>query len=285
MGPSVRGLWAIVFCAILWSTSGLFIKIIDWNPMIIAGARSFIAFLFILAVRRLRPLPPPPRGTSRWPVFMAAFFYAATMILFVIANKMTASANVILLQYIAPVWAAFLGWIIAKERPQSEHWVAMGAIAVGLYVFFKNGLSGGSNLGNGIAVLSGITFGAYSVFMRLQKRGRPEDSVLLSHLFTALVCFPFLFVVPPTPTTLSIGAILALGILQIGLASLLFAYGIRRITAVQAMLTAVVEPVLNPVWVFMVTGEKPSSSAFLGGSIILTAVIASSIIGARKQNA
>ena len=252
--------------------------------MIIAGARSFIAFLFILAVRRLHPIPPP-RGTRAFPMFMAAFFYAATMILFVIANKMTASANVILLQYIAPVWAAFLGWIIAKERPRSEHWVAMGAIAVGLYVFFKNGLSGGSNLGNGIAVISGVTFGAYSVFMRLQKKGRPEDSVLLAHLFTALICFPFLFVVPPIPTAPSIGAILALGILQIGVASLLFAYAIRRITAVQAMLTAVVEPVLNPLWVFVVTGEKPSPSALLGGSIILAAVIASSIIGARRQAA
>ncbi len=282
MNQNAKGLWAIVLCAVLWSTSGLFIKIIDWNPLVIAGARSLIAALFILAVRLLDRRPAPAGKSRRLYVVLGALAYGATMILFVIANKLTASANVILLQYIAPVWAALLGWAVAKEKPRSEHWGALGAVAVGLVLFFKDGLAQGSLLGNSVAVLSGVTFAAYSVFMRLQKDGRPEDSILLSHILTAAVCLPFFFMAPPALSTLSVVSILALGIAQIGVASLLFAYGIRRVSAVQAMLTAVVEPVLNPVWVFVVTAETPSPSALAGGAVILAAVVASSVIGSRR---
>jgi drug/metabolite transporter (DMT)-like permease len=76
-----------------------------------------------------------------------------------------------------------------------------------------------------------------------------------------------------------------MGIIQIGLASTFFAYGIRRISAIQAMLTAMIEPILNPVWVLIVTGEKPSASALAGGSIIVAAVVISSLIGWRRDTA
>jgi len=181
----------------------------------------------------------------------------ATMILFVLANKLTSSANVILLQYIAPVWAALLGWAIAKEKPRREHWLALAAVAVGLVIFFKDSLPMGSGagatrgtnpslLGNIIAVISGITFALYSVFMRMEREGRPEDTILFAHLGTALFCLPFFFLYPPVVTPVALGSILGLGVFQIGIASLLFAYGIRRVTAVQSMLTAVVEPVIEP---------------------------------------
>jgi len=289
MNEKSKGLLAIGLCAVLWSTSGLFIKIIPWHPMVIAGGRSLIAVLFMVSLRAREagarhkaPRPPLAPVRRRW-VILAGLSYAATMILFVIANKMTASANVILLQYIAPVWAALFGWAIAKEKPGAEHWIALAAVALGLYLFFKDGLGGGSALGNAVAVLSGITFALYSVFMRLQKAGRPEDAIILAHLISTAVCLPFFFSARPTLTLGSTAAILALGIVQIGIASLLFAYAIRRITAVQTMLTAMVEPVLNPVWVFLVTGEIPGASVLTGGAVILGAVLMSSIVGIRRR--
>lgn len=281
MKENSKGLTAIVICAILWSSSGLFIKIIDWNPMAIAGIRSFIAFLFMLFVRQSKRRKNTARSKP-FPFVMGGVSYAATMVLFVIANKLTASANVILLQYTAPVWAALLGWLIAKEKPRLEHWGALLAVSVGLMLFFKDGLTQGSMLGNAIAVLSGICFGAYSVFMRLQKDGNTEDSIILSHAIAFMFCLPFIVANPPKFDTVSAFSILALGLVQIGLASLFFAYGIRRVSAVQAMLTAVVEPVLNPVWVFVVTAETPGASALAGGAVILTAVIASSLLGIRR---
>jgi drug/metabolite transporter (DMT)-like permease len=209
--------------------------------------------------------------------------YAATMLCFVSANKLTASANVILLQYGAPVWAALLGWVFAKEKPHWEHWFALVLVMGGLFLFFKDGLSGGSLLGNGIAVLSGIFFGAQSVALRMQKEGNPMDSMIAAHIICTAASIPFIFIAFPVITGKSLGAVLFMGFIQIGLASFLFSYGIKRISAIQAMLTAMIEPVLNPVWVFAATGEKPSSSALFGGSIIISAVLISSIIGKRRE--
>jgi drug/metabolite transporter (DMT)-like permease len=156
-------------------------------------------------------------------------------------------------------------------------------VLIGLLLFFKDGLAGGSFWGDCIAVLSGIAFGLHSVFMRLQKDGNPRDALIMSHWITAAACIPFLFTAPPEFNLPNCLAIVFMGIIQIGAASLLFSYGIRRVRAVQAMLTAVVEPVLNPLWVLAVTGEKPGIPALLGGGVILTAVIASSLIGKKRE--
>ncbi|MCX7655636.1 MAG: DMT family transporter [Treponemataceae bacterium] len=284
----LKGFLAIALCAFLWSTSGLLIKLIPWHPMIIAGGRSFIAFFFILLNLR-RSSPPLDSAESKEEegsssplhrsFFWAGLFYGLTMILFVIANKLTASANVILLQYSAPIWAAIFGWKLAHEPPRWEHGIALILVMAGLILFFKEGFGGGSPLGDLLALLSGICFALYSVYMRLQRKGKPEYSLLLSHAMTALAGFPFLFLVPPSMTGLSIVALSALGIFQIGIASLLFAYGIRRVTALQAMLTAMIEPVFNPLWVFLGTGEVPGTGALAGGPLILVAVIGSAMVG------
>jgi drug/metabolite transporter (DMT)-like permease len=277
-----RGQGAIFLCAVLWSTSGLFIKLLDWHPVIIAGGRSFIAALFLLAMRLILPRR---KGVKNNPLLTLAggLGYGLTMILFVIANKLTASANAILLQYSAPVWAALLGWALAGEKPRGEHWGALIMVLAGLLLFFREGMSGGSLTGDLIALLSGITFGANSVFMRMQKDGDPADAMLLAHIITAAFGVSFIPQYPPVLTGNSIMAILFMGLFQIGLASFLFAYGIRRISAIQAMLTATIEPILNPVWVLLITGERPSLSAVLGGGIIVAAVIISSVIGKRRE--
>jgi drug/metabolite transporter (DMT)-like permease len=284
------GQGAIFCCALLWSTSGLFIKLVDWHPLLIAGSRSFLAALVLLAVRIFRSSRSKSHGriarpvAGRFPFYMiaAGVAYAVTMIAFVVANKHTASANAILLQYSAPIWAALLGWVIARERPHWEHWGALVCMTGGMLLFFKDGLAGGGVFGDSLAVFSGITFGAHSAFMRMIKEGDPADAMLLSHIFTALFSIPFFFLYPPVVTSGAVLAIVFMGIIQIGIASLLFAYGIKRVTAVAAMLTATIEPVMNPVWVLLVTGERPAVSALIGGGIIIAAVAASSLVGWRR---
>jgi drug/metabolite transporter (DMT)-like permease len=291
MSRTTKGLWSIVACATLWSMGGLFIKMVQWHPMIIAGGRGLVAALFMLAIRlfRSKSVPfaviSPASRKSPGALWGAAAMNAATMLIFVAANKLTTAANVILLQYSAPIYAALFGWALAREKPKTEHWLALAALAVGLYVFFKDGISGGGFVGDMLALVSGVTFALYSVFMRMQKDGNPEDSILLSYLISAVVGLPFAFVAPPEFTATAVSGVLILGVFQIGVASLFFAYGIRRITAVQSMLAAVVEPVLNPVWVFLATGEQPAASAFAGGAIILTAVTGSSVASARRDRA
>ena len=270
------GQGAVFLCAVLWSTSGLFIKLIDWHPVVIAGMRSLTAVLFMTAVRFLSP------GRRREPfnlryLWGGGIAYSATMLSFCIANKLTTSANAILIQHSAPVWAAILGWTLAKEKPRPVNWISLAMVMGGLCLFFKDGLGGGSFNGNMVALFSGICFAANSVFLRIQKKGNPADSMLLAHILTAAASIPFLFTHPPSFTINTAAAILFMGIVQIGLASILFAYGIQRIIAVKAMLTTAVEPVLNPVWVFLIIGEKPAVTAVAGGLIIITAVLVSAI--------
>jgi drug/metabolite transporter (DMT)-like permease len=283
-----RGAWlgqgAVLCCAILWSTSGLFIKLLDWHPLLIAGGRSAIAALFLFVVRRVRAGAVRPSASRPWIILAGSLAYAAAMISFVWANKLTAPANAILLQYTAPVWAALLGWRLIGEKPRWFHWTALALVSGGLFIFFREDLRGGAlgknALGDLTALGSGLAFGVHSVFLRMQRRGNPADSLLGAHLICAAAAAPFFFLFPPRMGVQSAGILGFMGLFQAGLASQLFALGIKRVQAMQALLTAMIEPVLNPLWVFIFTGERPSSTALAGGVVIILAVLFSSILGA-----
>ncbi len=265
--------------AFLWSIAGLFIKIIDWNPLTIAGSRSLLASLVILLYLRR------PRINFSFPQLAAAFANTATMILFVTANKTTTSANAIILQYIAPVTTAFIGAVLLKERARLEHWLAILLVTAGIILMFFDKLGAGRMSGNIIALCSGITFSFYFVFMRMQKDGSPLESILLSHWLTAAIGILWTALLPyPTVTAKALAAIAVLGFIQIGLSAILFAAAIKRVSAISANLIAVIEPVFNPIWVFIALGEAPGLRAVIGGAIILAAVTGASVVSARRLN-
>jgi drug/metabolite transporter (DMT)-like permease len=274
----IVGILAMVATASLWSIAGLFIKMIDWNPFFIAGLRSFIAsFIIIIYLRK-------PKLHLSFPQVAAAVANATTMLLFVIANKTTTAANAILLQYIAPVFTAFIGAVILNEKTRIEHWISIVFVAAGIMIMFGDKLGGGYLFGDIIALISALTFSLYFVFMRMQKEGSPLESNLLSHWIAAGVCLILsLFLPAPQFTQKSIAAILVLGIIQIGIPSILIAFAIKRISAVSANLIAVIEPVLNPVWVFLILGESPGINTVIGGAVIIFAVTGVSIISAQRS--
>ena len=281
----MAGYVSVLAAAVFWSTSGLCIKLLPWHPVVITGLRSLIAAGFILIVRLL--FPPPKEAKNRpFPLWAGAVSYALTMLTFVIANKLTTSANAILLQYSAPVWAAIFGWFLVKEKPRWEHWAALVLIGAGLFLFFagSGGLGAGALLGDGLALFSGMLFGAQSVFLRMLKDDNPSDAMFIAHLLCAAVSVPFIIMYPPFLSAVSVSTIIYMGIIQLGLASLLFAYGLKKISAVQAMLTAVLEAVLNPLWVLLINGEKPALSALAGGLMIIIAVVFSSLVGRRRES-
>jgi drug/metabolite transporter (DMT)-like permease len=272
------GILAMAFTAFLWSIAGLFIKVIDWHPFAIAAARSLVASLVVLAWLRR------PRFHWSFPQLGAALAQAATMLLFVAANKTTTAANAILLQYVGPVFTAFLGAWLLKERARWEHWAAFAFVAAGMVMLFTDKLGGGRLLGNVLGALAGITFSFCYVFLRMQKDASPLESMLLAHWLTAAIGLGVSFFLPaPHLTWKAAGAIAMLGVFQVGVAAILFSYAIKRVTAVSANLVAVIEPVFNPLWVFLALGERPGPIAIAGGAIIIAAVTGASLINARRQ--
>ena len=272
------GVWAMVATAFLWSIAGLFIKVIDWNPFAIAGMRSLISSLVVLAWLRRPRFHWSPAQVG------AALTQAATMLLFVAANKTTTAANAILLQYVGPVFTAVFGAWLLKERARLEHWVAFAFVGAGMVLLFMDKLGGGRLLGNVLALLSGLVFSFYYIFMRMQKDGSPLESILLAHWLTAAIGLGVALFLPlPVFTWKAAGAIAMLGLFQVGLAAILFSAAIKRVTAVSANLIAVIEPVFNPVWVFLALGERPGVNAIIGGAIIIAAVTGASVISARRM--
>jgi drug/metabolite transporter (DMT)-like permease len=268
---------AMVATAFLWSIAGLFIKVIDWNPFAIAAARSLVSSLVVLAWLRRPRIHWSPAQVG------AALAQTATMLLFVAANKTTTAANAILLQYIGPVFTAIIGAWMLKERARWEHWLAFVFVAGGMVLLFMDKIGGGRLLGNVLALCSGLTFSFCYVLLRMQKDASPLESMLLAHWFTAAIGLAVALFLPcPVFTWKAVGAIAMLGIFQVGLAAILFAAAIKRITAVTANLIAVIEPVFNPVWVFLALGERPGINAIIGGAIIIAAVTGASIVSARR---
>ena len=272
------GILAMAGTAFLWSIAGLFIKVVDWNPIAIAGSRSLIASAVIFLYLK------HPKIHLSFAQVAAAVANAATMLLFVSANKTTTATNAIVLQYFAPVSTVFISALLLKERARAEHLVALPLVAGGMILMFLDELGGGKWLGNFLAFMSAITFSFYFVFMRMQKDGSPLESILLSHWLTAAICMLLSFFLPwPQVTSKALAAIAVLGIVQIGLSAILLSIAIKRVTAVQANLIAVIEPVFNPLWVFLAIGEAPGTHALIGGCIIISAVTAASIITARRR--
>ncbi len=274
----LTGVFAMVGTASLWSLGGLLIKLIDWQPFAIAGMRSFIASLVILAFIK------KPVFHFSFAQVAAAVSYAVTMILFVIANKTTTAANAVLLQYIAPALTAFIAAAILKERTRVEHWISIFFVAAGMIIMFMDELGTGQMTGNILALCSAFTFSLYFVFLRMQKEGSPFESNILAHWITAGICLAVsLFLPTPVLTSKSASAMLVLGTVQMGIPSILIAIGIKRISALSAIIIAVIEPVFNPVWVFFIIGEFPGWHTVIGGIVIVFAVTSVSLISAKRS--
>ncbi len=264
----------LVAASFLWSLGGFFIKWVQWNPVAIAGTRSAISAMLIWGVLG------KPKFTWSKEQILCAVFYAGTVISFVVANKLTTAANAILLQYTAPIYVAVFGFIILKEKTTKLDWSIIGMIVAGMVLFFMDDIEVKSILGNIIAIISGITFAAVVLLMRKQKNESPLESILLGNILTAIIGVPFMFQSVPSSSSW-IGLIL-LGTIQLGLPYILYAKAIKSVTALEAVLIPVIEPIVNPIWVFLLLGEVPGRWSILGGIIVLIAVTLRCMIGIIK---
>lgn len=267
--PRKKATLYLVVSALLWSLGGVFTKLINWNPIAIAGMRSAITALLILIYMK-----KPKFNWSKVQV-IGAISYATTVITFIVANKMTTGANAILLQYTAPIYVALFGTFFVKERTTKVDWLTIGAVFIGMVLFFIGDIDTRSMWGNFWAVVSGISFAGVAITLRMQKDGSPLESVLLGNIVTAIIGIPFMFQSMPTPMSW-VGLVL-MGTVQLGFPYILYTKAIKSVSALEATLIPVIEPIINPVWTFLIVGEVPGKWAVVGGIVVIGAVTARSL--------
>ena len=269
-----RGPLLIALTAFLWSFGGVLIKLVPWDAMTIIGVRAALGSIVIIIYMR------KPRISFKPSVILGALCMSGTTMLFVFANKLTTAANAIMLQYTAPVFVIILSAILWKKLPKRLDVVAVLAVFGGIALFFIDQLRSTAILGNILAVLSGLAFAGVFLVNQMPD-SRPEESVLLSMIINTVAALPFI-VQNVTFEPVAWVSIALLGFFQIGLAYVLFSIGIKHTPPVTASLIASIEPILNPIWVVMATGESPGAWAIAGGVIVVLVVAGYSFVMSKR---
>jgi len=265
------GVLMLVAAALLWSLNGLLIKTLGTEGVggcTIASGRSLIAAAFLLpvAMRRWKPI-----AEKRW-VLATILAFTGMTISFVLATTLTTAANAIILQYTAPAWVFIFSPLILRESASLRQWVALAGAMVGVAIIFFWQYTTEA-LGLTIALTSGLVFGTQSVLFR---RVRALDPVVLAFVTCAgsglVLLGPALLVDGPLPAGRPLLLLALMGVIQFGLPYVLYSAGVARVRVQEAILIVMLEPVLNPVWVWLGPGETPSAGTILGGAIILASV-------------
>lgn len=266
-----KGLLAVVLTAILWSTGGLFIKLITLDAMQLSFFRCLIAAIVFAVVFRKKAFKA--NGLT----FVNAFFYAVVLITFVMATKTTTAANAIFLQSTAPIYVFIFEPVINKTSYRRIDVITILVCFTGMTLFFMGEISPGHLEGNIIALISGLAFASFFLGMKKNKPEFQLSSIFYGNVMVAVFCIPFLFSLQSLSFS-DIWMVTFLGVFQIGLAYAIFTYGLKRVFAIEASLISLIEPVLNPIWVYIGYGEIPSFMAIIGGIIIISAISSRTVI-------
>jgi drug/metabolite transporter (DMT)-like permease len=266
-----KGILYVFTAALLWSSGGLFIKLISFNAMQLSFFRCLIAAITFALIFKKRTLIFNKLS------IINSFIYAIVLITFVIATKTTTAANAIFLQATAPIYVLIFEPLLNKTRYERINIITVGVCIIGMILFFVGKLEPGHLEGNLVALISGITFAALFLGMKQNDQKYQQSSIFWGNILVALICFPFLSSLEVINFS-DLWMVSFLGVFQIALAYAFFASGLKRIYAVEASIISMIEPVLNPVWVFIGYGETPSVTAIIGGIIILCAILVRSLI-------
>lgn len=269
----------VLAAAVIWSTGGLFIKWTTLSGLELSFGRSFLAAITVAIFTRREGF-----GLNRI-TLIASVLYAALLLLFVLATKETTAANAIFLQYTAPLYVLVLEPIFYKEKFRQRDLITVIFCVIGMSLFFVAKLRPQDVTGNLLALASGVCFASYFLLLR-HPRARDVNrasSVIYGNLLVVLIAAPAGLQALSHITLHDTLSVVYLGVVQIGIAYTLFTLGMSRgIRSLDAGIVGYIEPVLNPVWVFLVIGERPSKWALIGGAIIVGAVVMHTTLKARE---
>src|SRR5678815_5349157 len=269
----------VLAAALLWSTGGLFIKWTTIGGLELSFWRSLFAIFTVAFFTRREGF-----GINRLTA-VASFLYAVLLILFVLATKTTTAANAIFLQYTAPVYLLILEPIVYKEKFRSRDLITVLVCLGGMALFFVGQLRPQDIEGNVMALASGLCFAFYFLLLR-HPRAREVNrasSVIYGNLLAVIALAWW-----GLPALLNLNgqnllSVTYLGVVQLGISYVLFTKGMAHgVRSLDAGIICYIEPVLNPVWVFLVLRERPARFALLGGAVIVTAVIVHILLDARS---
>jgi len=266
-----KGISFVFIAGLLWSTGGLFIKLISLTAMQLAFFRCTIAAITFGIIFRKRIL------LLNKLALVNSVFYAGILITFVIATKTTTAANAIFLQSTAPIYVLIFEPIFNKTKYERINIITVAVCMVGMLLFFVSKIEPGHLEGNIIALFSGLSFAAFFLGMKKNDSKFQHSSIFYGNILVAIISIPFLFSLE-TLTTSDLWMVTFLGVFQIAIAYAFFSAGLKRIYAVEASIISMIEPVLNPVWVIIGYGEVPSITAIIGGLIILVSIVTRSLI-------
>jgi drug/metabolite transporter (DMT)-like permease len=266
----------VLAAAALFSSGGAAIKAASLTAWQVASLRSAVAALTLFLLMPEARRKPTPRA------LLVGASYAATMVLFVLSNKLTTAASAIFLQSAAPLYVLLLSPWLLEERIRKVDLAYMGVLALGLGAFFVgldpvSATAPNPGLGNVLATLSGVSWALTIMGLRALGRGGTDwgpSSALWGNVIAFLGCLPLALPVAGRPVDwLVIGY---LGVFQIGVAYMFLLHGLRHVPALEASLLLLLEPVLNPIWAWLAHGERPGGWSIVGGILILAATVVKS---------
>ena len=280
----IRNRLLLFAAALLFSTGGAAIKAATLTGWQVACFRSAVAAAVLLAA-----LPEARRGWT-WRIAPVAAAYAATLITFVLSNRLTTSANAIFLQSTAPLYLLLLGPLLLREPIRRADVIYMAAVVAGMAVFFVGTESAVATApdpprGNAIALASGFFYALMLAGLRWLARGKERSAgiatVALGNLFACVAALPMALPVKAAARDY-LPVILYLGVVQIGVAYVCLTRAMRHVPAIEAATLLMIEPAMNPVWTWLVHGERPAAWSLAGGAVILSATLANTWRQARK---
>ncbi len=260
-----RGVLQVAGAALLWSLGGIGIKLVAEPPLKIAAYRSAAAAVALFLLFR------PASARRERSFFALSLCYAACLTTFVVATKWTTAANAIFLQYSGVVWVFLFAPIVVGEPWRSRDALAIAAALAGMALFFVGRLDAGAHAGNLVAVLSGGFFAGLVLLLRRERGTSAEAAVTWGNVLAFAALAPIVLR-DPWVSARSAAILVLLGTVQLAAAYALFLRGLHHVSATQAALVGMLEPVANPVWVFLLLGEAPSVYAIAGGIVVLGAI-------------
>jgi drug/metabolite transporter (DMT)-like permease len=260
-----RGRLLILLAAFFWSLAGVFIKFLDLHPLTIVFYRSLFASLVFV------PFLKRSQFRFNTATVISVISYTAAITAFVSANKLTTAANAIVLQYTAPILVYLFSRLVLGEKISRPNALALAVSMVGVGCISFDSAGKPEMPGVVLALVSGVLFAIYMINLQRMKEFSASYLTWLNNLFCAVLLLPFLER-PLSLSTDQLCIVAVMGAVQLGLPYFLFSKGLQTIPLQEAALIALIEPVLNPLWVALTVGEIPSFATFVGGAMILVAL-------------